>query len=82
MSVKDEAIKSLEHARTAIQACDNLSKEEKEQFYKNIDYSISNVPDTKCSSPEMVLAVGIMREVYLEAVKALMIAATKPSKTA
>jgi hypothetical protein len=77
MSAKEEAIKSLEHAKIAIDASENLSKEQKQELHKNIEYSMSNIPDAKCSSPEMVLAVGIMREAYLEAVKALMLSVTK-----
>lgn len=77
MSAKEEAIKSLEHVKAAIDASENLSKEQKQELHKNIEYSMSNIPDAKCASPEMVLAVGIMREAYLEAVRALMLSVTK-----
>jgi hypothetical protein len=72
MSAKEKAIQALEHAKTAVQESAHLSSEEKEELSKNIAYSMSNIPETSCSSPEMVLAVHIMREAYLDTVKALM----------
>jgi hypothetical protein len=82
MSAKDSAIESLQHAKIAIEANIYLSKEEKDQLNKNIEYSMSSIPDTTCSSPEMVLAVSIMREAYLEAVRAMLLSTQKASKTA
>jgi hypothetical protein len=72
MSAKEQAIQSLEHAKSAIKDSIHLSEEQKKELHKNIEYSMSNIPEGGCSSPEVVLAVSIMREAYLDTVKALM----------
>jgi hypothetical protein len=74
MSPKDAALNSLNQARSTLETYKGISEETRQELFAKIDKCIANVPEGTCGSPEVVLAVHIMRDVYLEVVKGLMTA--------
>lgn len=58
--------------RATLETAEYVSKEKKTELLDKINEAIANTPEGSCGSPEVILAVHIMRDVYLEAVKELM----------
>lgn len=72
MSAKDAAYGDLMRVREILKSHKGIEEDARQKLFTKIDKCTANLPEGSCGSAEMVLAVHIMRDVYLEAVKGLM----------
>ena len=66
MTAKDKLIQDIATMRANVLATEYLSEERKAEVIEKLDTACQNIPDSACGSPEMVLALSIMRDALLE----------------
>ena len=72
MTAKDKMFEEMKHLKDAILRSDTIEEARKQQVIDKIDVAVANIPDAQCGSPEMVLALSIMRDALVEAMTVLL----------
>jgi hypothetical protein len=73
MSPKDSAYNALVQIRDTLKNHNGVPEKTKQELFNKIDKCTANLPEGTCGSPEVTLAIHIMKDVYLEVVKGLML---------
>ena len=72
MNTRENIIARLVHIDSVVDSTDKLSNKDKAYFSRKIKRALKEMPEGSCGSPEVVLSLHIMNDLYLDTVKALM----------
>ena len=72
MNPKEAIITAIEDMKSKINGLDFVSEGKKSKLIGRLDKVTANIPEGTCGSPDVVLAVSVMRDTYTEVLSELL----------
>lgn len=72
MNPKEAIITAIEDMKSKINGLDFVSEGKKSKLIDRLDKVTANIPEGTCGSPDVVLAVSVMRDTYTEVLSELL----------
>lgn len=72
MSPKEAIITAISDMKSKINGLDFVPEDKKTRLINRLDKVTANIPEGTCGSPDVVLAVSVMRDTYTEVLTELL----------
>jgi len=72
MSPKEAIVTAIQEMKGKIDALDFVSGDKKSKLIDRLDKVTANIPEGTCGSPDVILAVSVMRDTYTEVLTELL----------
>lgn len=72
MNPKEAIITAISDMKSKINGLDFVSEGKKSKLIDRLDKVTANIPEGTCGSPDVVLAVSVMRDTYTEVLTELL----------
>jgi hypothetical protein len=72
MSPKEEIIQAITNIKLRIDEADFVKSDRKTELFAKLDKATANVPEGSCGSPDVIIAVHVMKDTFTEVLTELL----------